>query len=440
MRHDAVVIGGGPGGYECALWMSKLGGSAIVVERGELGGVCTNRGCIPTKALVASCEAYETVRRAQEFGISVQSSGVDSETVFKRRDRIALTMRKGVEKLLSDAKVEVVKGEAKIKSSTEVEVAGRVIQAKNIVVATGSEPLGLPGIGLDHEYVISGDDAATSSKLPKNIVVIGGGFIGCEYASLYSKLGSNVTLVEALPRILPTEDEDVSDTLHKILSKEMRVLTGVKVESVDMEGKSVKVAGEDIPADLVLLAVGRMPIIPEGANGIGVVHNKDGITVDSRMRTNVRSVYAIGDVTSNLKLAHTAYAGAEAAAKNIMGQDFEVDFSVVPWCVFTTPEVARVGVTEKQAGDKAKIGIADYMANGKARCMGERSGFCKVIADSKTDAIIGVHILGAHASSLIGEAALAVKERLTTEQVAQTIHPHPTLNELIKEACEKAAE
>jgi dihydrolipoamide dehydrogenase len=218
----------------------------------------------------------------------------------------------------------------------------------------------------------------------------------------------------------------------------MSIITGTKVGSVDPAGKTVRVGGDDIQADMVLLAVGRKPVLPEGVDDVGVKHDKSGILVDSRMKTSVHGIYAVGDVASELKLAHVAYATAEAAARNIMGETYDMDYTVVPWCVFTLPEVARVGITEKEANWKVRVGKADYISNGKARCMGERTGFCKVIVDDKTDVVVGVHIVGAHASDLIGEATLAVREALTAREIAATIHPHPTLTEVLREACANA--
>ncbi len=433
MKYDAVVVGGGPGGYEAALQVARLGGKAAVVEKDSVGGVCTNRGCIPTKALAAACEAYDTVSRAGRLGVKAEAEP-DVQAMFKHRDRVSAVMRKGVEKLLEDAGVEVVAGTGSLKSAHEVEVGGRILEAKNIVVATGSEPTGLPGIEIDHEYVISGDDAAVATEAPGKVVIVGGGFIGCEYAGIYGRLGCEVTLAEALPRVLAAEDDDVSETVHRMLSKHVKIVTDTKVGSVDKEKMTVDVGGEQVDADVVLLAVGRKPVFPDGLDRVGVVHGRDGIRVDSHMRTSVDNIYAVGDVAEGLNLAHVAYAGAETAAGNIMGGDAEADFMTVPWCVFTLPEVGRVGVTERDAEGDVRVGRSDYIGNGKARCMRERDGFCKVIVD-ESGAIVGVHMIGAHASDLIGEATLAVKHKLTARQVADTIHPHPTLTEVFREAC-----
>lgn len=439
MKYDAVILGGGPGGCETALWISRLGGKAVVVEKGEVGGVCTNCGCIPTKALAAACDVLESGRRGGEFGIVQSEPRIDWGAIFKRRDRISMTMRKGVEKRLSDAKVELVRGEAKISSATSVALGDRILEGRALVIASGSAPVGLPGMELDHNFIISGDDAARSVKLPRKVVIIGGGSIGCEYASIYSRLGSDVTIVEALSRLLPTEDPEISQTLEKGLSKNVKVLTGTPVKSVDKAAKTVTAGGESISADTVLLAIGRRPVLPDGFEKLNVAVDKFGIMVDTTMRTTIEGVYAAGDVVSGLKLAHVAYSGARAAASNIMGEKFEANFSAVPWCIFTSPEIARVGKTEDEAKIPVRVGRADYLSNGKARCMGEREGFCKVVVDDASDVIIGVHMIGAHASDLIGEAALAVGRSMTASEVANNIHPHPTLSELLQEACRQSA-
>jgi dihydrolipoamide dehydrogenase len=437
MIYDAAVIGAGPGGYECALGVRRLGGSVVLIEKGDIGGVCTNAGCIPTKALAASCEVYGLIKKSGEFGIDTGEIALDMKKIISRRDRISATMRRGVEKLLNDAGVEVVTGEARFKSEKEVEVDGKTFEAKNIVVASGSLPSGVGSIVLDGEYVISGDDAAKAGYIPNEVVIIGGGFIGCEWASIYSKLGSKVTLVEAMDYILPGEDKDISEEIRRILSRDIDILTSTKVESIDSKGRKVRCGDADIPADMVLLAVGRKPNIPEGLLNIGVEASDDGIIVSDSMMTTVEGIYAIGDVARGYKLAHTAYAGAEVAAKNIMGITSKADFSAVPWCIFTHPEIGRVGITENEAKDPL-VGRAEYLSNGKARCMGERGGFCKVIAERETRRILGVHIIGAHASDLSGAAALAIRNKLSLTDVSETIHPHPTLAEILKAACDDA--
>jgi dihydrolipoamide dehydrogenase len=270
------------------------------------------------------------------------------------------------------------------------------------------------------------------------VAIVGGGFIGCEYASIFGRLGVDVTLIEALPRLLPLEDAETSSAIEKALSKQAKILTNTRVESADKAKKTITAAGAEIHVEKILMAVGRAPLMPEGLDRMNVAVEKSGIRTDSRMRTNVPGIYAVGDAACGLKLAHVAYEGGETAAKNIMGRDCVAVFEAVPWCVYTQPEIGRVGITEAEAKGDVKVGRADYLANGKARCMGERGGFCKVIVERENGTLLGVHIVGAHASSLIGEAALAIRNKMTAKQVTDTIHPHPSLPELLKEACRDA--
>ena len=438
MKYDAAIIGAGPGGYECALKIARMGKKAILFEKDAAGGVCTNRGCIPTKSLAASADVSDIIRASSEFGIQSRHLGPDVKALYRRRDRIVATLRKGVERLLSDAGVKVVMQEAKIGSACQVLAGQKAYDAKNIIIATGSAPTGVGPLELDHDFVISGDDAATLDYLPKKVAVIGAGFIGCEYAAIYSSLGCEVALIEAQDRLLPGEDHDISALLERQLSRRLVIRKGARVESIDPKNHCVSTSDEAFDCDRVLLAVGRRPVYPPGMLDIGVDVEEGGIIVDSGMRTNIDNVYAIGDVTTNLKLAHAAYAAADVASKNAFGHDESVDYSAIPWCVFTQPEVGRMGITEALAPKGSLTGVANYLSNGKARCMGERYGFAKVILEKDSHKLIGAHIMGARASDLIGEAALALKNGLTAEEVSSTIHPHPTLCELIKSACEDA--
>ncbi len=435
MTYDAAVIGAGPGGYECALKIAAKGGKVIVFERDLVGGVCTNRGCIPTKTLAESANLVDKIASASSFGVEVELSGIDNIKLLKRRDRVSMILRKGVEKLLSDAGVELVYSEAEIVSAKKVMAKGKSYGVKNIVVATGSVACGVGSLELDHEFVISGDDAATSHKLPTKVVIIGAGFIGCEYAAIYGSLGCDVTLIEAEDRLLPQEDKMISELLEQVLSKRVAIRTSARVEAIDADEKIVSCANESFSCDLVLLAVGRKPVYPKGLGSVGVKFEAQGIPVDVQMKTNVNGIYAIGDVTTHQQLAHAAYEAAKVAADNILGGTSSIDYSTLPRCVFTQPEVGRVGVTEEDAPEGALIGVASYLANGKARCMGEKFGFAKVIVDKESHTLLAAHIMGARASDLIGEATLAVKNRITAEQIIATIHPHPTLCELLKSAC-----
>ena len=437
MIYDALIIGSGPGGYECARWISKLGGKAILFEKKDLGGVCTNCGCIPTKAFAASANLIDKFKNSKNLGVTCESVSADMGALVSRRDRVVKVMRAGVKKLLDDGEVEVVYGEAEIIDSKTVECGGQTYSGQNLVIASGSAPTGVGSIQLDGEYIISGDEAAKLMDFPKKMVIIGGGFIGCEYASILASFGVDITLIEVQPTILPAEDSEVTELLQNILSKKLTLKINASVEKVDSAKKIVVCDGEIIPADLVLLAVGRKHMTPKGFEKLNVATAVDGVLVDETMRTNVDGVYAIGDVTTHVRLAHAAYLGGESAAKSIMGIESKADFDLMPWCVFSNPEIGRVGVTEKEAKliySDIRIGRAQYTSNGKARCMGERAGFVKVISDADGH-LIGLHIIGSNASSLLGEAGLALTHKMKLEDIIQTIHAHPTLCELLREAC-----
>lgn len=442
--YDLVVVGGGPGGYSAALRAAQLGGRVVLVERAELGGVCTNRGCIPTKALISSAEAFDRVKNAVKYGVKSGTPEVDFNAMIARRDMIVSLSRKGVDMLLKKANVNVVKGTARIVGKDSVEVEGRIIDSNNIIIATGSEPKGLPGLEFDGELILSSDDIMKLNRLPESVLIVGGGIIGVEYASLFSKLGCKVSMVELMDRLIPNEDEEISEELKKILSRGVSVHTKSKVAGVDKKARKANISTPEgvkqISFDMILVSVGRKPVFPEGLDKVGVKYDKTGIKVNEQMQTSVRSIYAVGDVASKHQLAHVASAEGVVAAENCMDIAALMYYDSVPWGIFNIPEIGRVGLTEREATEKhgeIKVGRALYAANGKANCIGEREGFCKVVC-SKDGVILGVHIIGAHASDLIAEAALAVKNKLTVRDIAATIHSHPTLPEVFKEACENA--
>ena len=442
--HDIIVIGGGPGGYSAALRAARLGGKVLLIEKSELGGVCTNKGCIPTKAMIACAEVFDKVKNAGKYGVTAGEPKADYKSMLERRDRIVSISRKGVELLLKNAGVEVVKGVAKISGKNAVDVDGRTLEAKSIIIATGSEPRSIPGLEPDGKFILSSDDLMGLSELPQKIIVVGGGIIGVEYASLFSKLGCKVTLVEVLDRLLPNEDEETSTEIERMLRRGVEIHLKSKVESADKAKKTAEVSTPEgrktIKADAVLVSIGRKPVIPEGLENAGVKYDKAGMNVDDQMQTSAAGIYAVGDVAGKHQLAHVASAEGWVAAENCMGIAAVMQYDTIPWGIFNIPEIGRVGLTETEARRKhgeIRIGKALYSANGKASCIGEREGFCKVVC-GKDGTILGVHIIGAHASDLIAEAALAVKSRMTANQVVQTIHSHPTLPEVFKEACEAA--
>ncbi|MBI4496177.1 MAG: dihydrolipoyl dehydrogenase [Deltaproteobacteria bacterium] len=448
---ELVIIGGGPGGYVAAIRAAQLGGKVTLIEKDTLGGTCLNRGCIPTKALLRGVELLELVEGSREFGIEVGAIAVDFPKMAARKERAVKTLVSGVAGLMKSSGVEVLKGTGRLVSAHEVEVADEkrqktVYQAKKIILATGSLSAELPIPGADRPGVIHSDQALELTRVPDSMVIIGAGPIGLEFGTIFAKLGTQVTLIELLPQILPSEDGEIASALEKSLRRlRMEILTGAQVREIaeGAEGKKKVLvqAGEGeraFEAQYVLVAVGRRPNVEGlGLAEAGVRHNRKGIEINEKMETSVPGIYAIGDVTGQLLLAHFAFAQGAAAAENALGKEARLDGRVVPRCVYTLPEVAAVGLTEKQArgaGHDVKIGRFPFSANGKATILGERAGLVKIVADSKYDEILGVHMMGPHVTDLISEAALAMSLEGTAEDLARAIHPHPTLTEAIREA------
>lgn len=447
---DVVVLGGGPGGYVAAIRAAQLGRSVCLVEKDQLGGTCLNRGCIPTKALVASTQALEAAKRMGEFG--VETSGevrAHFDKMVLRKNQIVSRLRAGVGFLLKKNKVTVVAGTGRLIGARTVEVDTKDgpsrFEARNIIVATGSRPVIFPSFGYNGRTVITSDEAFDFQDVPESLLIVGGGVIGCEFAFIFSSLGSKVTVVDIMPTVLPMEDPDSAAAVAASLKKhgvEMR--TGVKIESIAGEGSDAVAlldTGERLAASRVLLSVGRRP----NSEGIGLEEagvetgEKGEILVNDRMATNVPGIYAIGDVVGKVMLAHVASAQGIVAAHNIAGGDRRMSYNAVPSAIFTSPEVASVGLNERKAREEGldiRVGKFPFTANGKALTMGETDGFVKVIADAGTDRILGVHIVGPHATELIPGPTAAVQMRMTVGQFARTIHAHPTLAEAIGEAAE----
>jgi len=450
-EREIVIIGGGPGGYVAAIRAAQLGAKVTLIEKDELGGTCTNWGCIPTKALLRGVELLESLEGVKDFGIQVGQVAVDFSKLMARKDRAVKTLVSGVGGLMKSNGIEVIKGKARLISPQKIEVVDEkqqkvTYQARKIIIATGSVSADLPIPGAKLAGVIDSDGALQLTNIPESMVIIGAGPIGLEFGTIFAALGTKVTILEMLPQILPSEDPEVASALDKSL-KRFKILTlaGCRVKEITTgsEGKKKVVAltgeGEKaFEAQYVLVAVGRKPNIEGlGLQEVGVRFSKKGIEVNEKMETSIPGVYAIGDVTGQWLLAHFASAQGEVAAENAMGHEVLMDSRVVPRCVYTLPEVAAVGLTEKQAqeaGYELKVGRFPFAANGKATVIGERNGFVKMVAETKYDEILGVHIFGPHATDLIGEAVLAMRLEGTAEDIAQTIHPHPTLTEAMKEA------
>ncbi len=444
---DVIVIGGGPGGYTAAVCAAQLGARVAVIEKDSLGGTCLNRGCIPTKSLLSSVHVLETVKRAKEFGVRVEEKGVVFEVVIKRKDKILTQLRNGLRYLLKSYGVEVIKGSASFISPSNIKVGDEVFSFKKCIIATGSIPSSLPGVTIDGEYILSSDHLLEVKTPPTSLLIIGGGVIGVEFACVFQTLGTKVIIIEAMPSILPAEDSEICRTLERMLkARGIEIYTRARVEGMIHKENKVEVTftvAEKEPkrtvcAERVLVATGRKPCTQGlGLEEIGIKCEKGRIFVNERMETNIQGIYAIGDVVGPPFLAHKACAEAMVAAQNAMGKEARVDYSFIPSCIFTLPEVASVGLTEKEAKEKGyavKIGKFPFAANGRAVCAGETKGFVKVILDKNTDAILGIHILGPQATELIFGAALLIKAGYTPTTLERILFPHPTLSEGIFQA------
>lgn len=449
---DVVIIGGGPGGYVAAIKAAHLGLKAVLVEKDKLGGVCLNKGCIPTKALISTAEILNHIQRAEEFGIQVKGYSIDFPALMKRKDLITRRLSSGVEQLMKANQVRVIRGEGQIIESRIVEVLDaegqkEVIKTKNIIIATGSKVMRLPIPGIDSEGVITSDEALSLSELPSRMIIIGGGVVGIEFAGIFKALGVEVTVVEMLPRILLPVDEEIARRLTQILKRKgIEILTDCKVKEIKKNHRNLEVLvstndGEKrLETEKVLLAAGRVPELGNiDVQRLGIELDKGAIKVDEKMRTNIPGIYAVGDVVGKIMLAHVASREGIVAVENISGKEVLMDYKVVPNCVFSMPEVASVGLTEEEArkeNSNIKVSKFPFMANGKALGMGETEGMVKIIAEADTSELLGVHILGVHASDLIAEGTLALSMEATAFEIVNTIHAHPTLAETIAEAAE----
>lgn len=451
MNYDLIVIGSGPGGYVTAIRASQLGLKTAIVERSELGGICLNWGCIPTKALLKSANVFEYIQHAEDYGIKVNGAEADFGAMVSRSRGVADGMSKGIQFLLKKNKIDVIVGSGKIKAGKKVDVtneAGEVTEysADSIVIATGARSRQLPNLPQDGEKIIGYRKAMTLEKQPKSLVVVGSGAIGVEFAYFYNSIGTKVTVVEFLPNIVPNEDVDVSKALEKSFKKQgIKVMTNSSVESVDTSGDGCKVKvktknGEEIiEADVVLSAVGIQANIEDlGLEDVGVVVDGGRIIVDDFYQTNIPGYYAIGDVIPGPALAHVASAEGITCVEKITGMDVEpIDYNNIPGCTYCSPEIASVGYTEaqaKEAGYDIKVGKFPFSASGKASASGAKDGFVKVIYDAKYGEWLGAHFIGANVTEMVAEAVAARKLETTGHDIIKTIHPHPTLSEAVMEA------
>ncbi|ABO49148.1 dihydrolipoamide dehydrogenase [Desulforamulus reducens MI-1] len=449
MTYKAVVIGGGPGGYVAAIRIAQLGGKVAVVEKDRLGGTCLNRGCIPTKSLIAAVDKLKAVEEAAAFGIEVGQPMINFSKVQARKSEVVEKLVGGINFLFNKNKVELFNGTAKIKAPGVVEVENngetQKLQCENIVIATGSSPALIKALGYNGNTIITSEEALQLTEIPRSLLIIGAGVIGCEFAHIYGSMGTEITMVEAAPSILSLQDKDISRRMQTIFKKKkFNIKTNVtikKIEEVDNGIQAELENGDIIKAEKALISIGRILNTKNlGLAEAGIECGERGqILVNDQMQTNIKGFYAIGDVISKYQLAHVASAQGIVAAENIMGIESTMNYSAVPSCIFTSPEIGSVGMTEQQAKDQeipVKTGKFNFMANGKALSIGEGEGFVKIVTHKETDVILGVHIIGPHASDLIAEATLAVKNKLTAKELASTIHAHPTLAEAIMEAAE----
>jgi len=461
--YDVIVIGGGPGGYVAAIRATQLGQKTALVEREHLGGVCLNWGCIPSKALLRNAEIAELLQRGKDFGFSFDNLKLDYEAAYKRSRRVSDGRVKGVQFLMKKNKIDVYQGMAKLRSATQVDVTAipdapavngqkfdGTLTAKNIIIATGARARSIPGVEIDGEKIITYRKALDLRQVPKSLAVIGAGPIGMELGYVFRAYGSEVTIIEMLPNVVPLEDEEVSVEVAKAFTKlGFKLMTNAKVESLTKtaSGVEVKVGGAapaTVNADMALVATGFAPNSENiGLEAAGVETERGAIVVDMHMRTNAPNIYAIGDVTAKLMLAHVGSAQGIVAAETIADvETVELDYPFMPRCTYCQPQVASMGLTEKQAreqGYEIKIGKFPFLANGKAQGLGDYAGFVKVVADAKYGEVLGVHMVGPEVTELLPEWVLAHNQELTPHEIARSVHAHPTLSEVMMEAAEAAS-
>lgn len=442
-----VVIGGGPGGYVAAIRAAMLGADVTLVEKRKVGGTCLNVGCIPTKSLLASSDVLEMINQSKSYGINIDGNiEIDFTKVMERKDKIVDQLVKGIEFIFDKKGVKLINGFGKLVDKNKIEVektdgTKEVLEADKIILATGSVPIVPPIFPYDGKKVITSDEALYLENPPKSMIIVGGGVIGCEFGQFFSRIGTKVTIVEMADQLLPFEDKDVAKQLARAFKKDkIKMMTSRKIEKCEVKDDKViaYLDGDTIlEAETMLVSVGRKPYLEKlGLEDIGVDVERGKVVVNTKMETNVADIYAIGDIVDTPFLAHVASKEGIVAVENALGKDKEVSYRAVPRCIYTSPEVAAVGLTEKEAEAKGisyHTGNFDFRGLGKAQAIGQFQGFIKILADDE-DKIIGAAIVGPHATDLLAELTLAVELQLTAEQVGSVIHPHPTLSEGIMEA------
>lgn len=446
-----LILGSGPAGYVGALKAAQLGAEVTVIEDTEVGGTCLNRGCIPTKTLIASAEALNKVKNCAEYGIDLEGSvSPNIQKMIERKNRVVSTQVRGIRSLFKSWGVNLIEGKGILLSPEKIEVEKKdgsreIIGADKIIISTGSRPALLPVFPFDGERILSSDDALNIKEIPHSLLIVGAGVIGCELACVFSELGTEVTIVEMLPRAISTEDSEISELLERELKKKkIKLITGISVSGVEgsRDGMHVFLSdGREIVTEKILVSIGRALNSENiGLEAVGIRKGPRGeVIVNERMETNISGIYAAGDVTGGILLAHVAMKEGIVAAMNACGKDARMDYSMVPAVIFTSPEIGSIGLREQQANEKGikiKKGYFQFRALGKAHAMGEIAGLIKIIADEADDRVLGAHIIGPHASDLIHEVAIAIRAGLKARDIADTIHAHPTLSEGIMEASE----
>ena len=449
MIYDVGIIGGGPGGYVSAIRAAQLGGKVLLVEKEKMGGVCLNRGCIPTKTLLKSAERWQELKNCNEFGLQAENISFNFLSITDRKNQVVAKLRGGVEQLMKSNGIQVVYGSGVLEGPNRLRVKqedGEVsYDVKNIIIATGSVPMSLPIPGKDLPDLIDSNQLLEMTHVPSSMIVIGAGAVGIEFAAIFQSFGSQVTVVEMQPTILPNVDKDMAKRMGPLLRKQgIKIMTNTKVVAMESSALGVKVSlatdkgTQELIAEKVLVATGRKPIVDHlGLETAGIDYSPSGIKVNQQMETNIPGIYAIGDVTGQEMWAHAASAEGMVAAENSLGGNSNMDYSVIPGCIFTTPELAMVGLTEQEAQEKnieIKVSKFNFASNGKAVSMNETDGLVKIIAHAASNKVLGMHILGAHASDLVMEGAIAIRNGLRAEDIAHTIHPHPSLSETVMES------
>jgi dihydrolipoamide dehydrogenase len=453
--YDVAIIGSGPGGYVAAIRAAQLGMSVLIVEKdSRLGGVCTLRGCIPTKALLHTADLLEETRHGAEVGVATREVRLELAAAMKHKEKVVRQSSNGISFLMKKNRVDVVNGFGRIAAAGRISVSGSdgaqtAYAAKNILIATGSDPRSLPGIEIDHQMILSSDSILEVTEIPKSLLVIGSGAVGVEFASMFARFGSKTVVVEILPRIVPIEDEEISRELAASFKRQgIAVYVDTRIEKVTKTDGGAEVLArssggktESFRAEKILMAVGRKPLSEGiGLEAAGVATEKGYILVDGLMRTNVPGLYAIGDVVPTPQLAHVASAEAVVAVEHMAGREARpLNYDQVPGCTYCSPEIGSIGLTEAKARERGydvSVGKFPFSANGKARILNETSGFVKIVGEKKYDEVLGVHIIGPRATELIAEAGAALRLEATSEELVRTIHAHPTLSEAIHEAAE----